>query len=125
MNDSIYREHILDHNANPRNFGLMEHPDLDAERVNTTCGDEIRVQATLEGDRITRMQFSGRGCAISQAAASMLTEAVVDKMLTDVQMLGPADITRLLGITPSPSRMRCALLSLETLKASIAQRRSS
>lgn len=125
MNDSIYREHILDHNANPRNFGLMEGADLDAERVNTTCGDEVRVQATLDGDRIARMQFSGRGCAISQAASSMLTDAVVGKTIDEVRAMGPEDITALLGITPSPSRMRCALLSLETLKASITQRKSS
>ena len=123
MNDDLYREQILDHNANPRNTGELPDADIDQGKVNVACGDEMRVLLKLDGDRIATMRFVGRGCAISQASASMLTELLPGKSLDAVTAMGAGDITTMLGVELSPSRLRCALLALETAQRGIAQYR--
>ena len=119
MTDSIYREQILDHNKNPRNKGTLENPEFTYQDVNPLCGDEIRVDVQTNGDRVTEIRFSGRGCAISQAAASMLTEMVDGQPLDDVKAISREDLLEELGVPISPARMKCAMLGLKVLKAGI------
>ena len=119
MTDSIYREQILDHNKNPRNKGTLENPEFTYQDVNPLCGDEIRVDVQTDGDRVTEIRFSGRGCAISQAAASILTEMVDGQSLDDVKAISREDLLDELGVPISPARMKCAMLGLKVLKAGI------
>lgn len=119
MTDSIYREQILDHNKNPRNKGTLENPEFTYQDVNPLCGDEIRVDVQTDGDRVTEVRFSGRGCAISQAAASILTEMVDGQSLDDVKAISREDLLDELGVPISPARMKCAMLGLKVLKAGI------
>lgn len=119
MTDSIYREQILDHNKNPRNKGTLESPQFTYEDVNPLCGDEIRMDVQTDGDRVTEIRFSGRGCAISQAAASILTEMVDGQSLDDVKAISREDLLEELGVPISPARMKCAMLGLKVLKAGI------
>lgn len=119
MTDSIYREQILDHNKNPRNKGALESPEFTYEDVNPLCGDEIRMDVQTDGERVTEIRFSGRGCAISQAAASMLTEMVEGETLDAVKAISRDDLLEELGVQISPARMKCAMLGLKVLKAGI------
>ncbi|MEZ4564614.1 MAG: SUF system NifU family Fe-S cluster assembly protein [Thermomicrobiales bacterium] len=119
MTDSIYREQILDHNKNPRNKGTLDHPQFTYQDVNPLCGDEIRMDVQTDGERVTEIRFSGRGCAISQAAASILTEMVDGQTLDDVKAISRDDLLDELGVPISPARMKCAMLGLKVLKAGI------
>jgi nitrogen fixation NifU-like protein len=117
--DNLYREVILDHYKNPRNKGTLEPADFSYEDTNPLCGDEIRIDLRVEGDRVSDIKFSGRGCAISQAAASILTEMVANQPLDEVKALTKDDLLDELGVPISPARMKCALLGLKVLKAGI------
>jgi nitrogen fixation NifU-like protein len=119
MTDSIYREQILDHNKNPRNKGMLDHPQFTYEDVNPLCGDEIRMDVQTDGELVTDIRFSGRGCAISQAAASILTEMVEGQTLDNVKAISRDDLLEELGVPISPARMKCAMLGLKVLKAGI------
>ncbi|MCC7022837.1 MAG: SUF system NifU family Fe-S cluster assembly protein [Thermomicrobiales bacterium] len=119
MSDSVYREAILDHSRNPRNKGTLEPSDFTYEDVNPLCGDEIRIDVRTDGERVTEIRFSGRGCAISQAAASMLTEMVEGRPLDEVKAISRDDMLEELGVPISPARMKCAMLGLKVLKAGI------
>ncbi len=116
--DDMYREVILDHYKNPRNFGTLDPADISYEDDNPLCGDKIRIDLRLdENNRIKEVAFSGHGCAISQASASMLTEEILGKTLDEVKQFGKEQILELLGIELGPVRLKCALLSLKVLKA--------
>ncbi len=119
MTDSLYREAILDHFRNPRNKGTLDPADYSYEDVNPLCGDEIRMDLRTDGERITEVRFSGRGCAISQAAASILTEMVEGRPLDEVKAISGEDLLDELGVPISPARMKCAMLGLKVLKAGI------
>jgi nitrogen fixation protein NifU and related proteins len=119
MVDSIYRELILDHSKNPRNKGTLEPHDYSYQDVNPLCGDEIRIDVRVADDRVTEIKFSGRGCAISQAAASMLTELALGQPLAEVKEISKEDILEELGVPIGPARMKCALLGLKVLKAGL------
>lgn len=119
MTDSIYREAILDHNRNPRNKGVLDPADFSYEDVNPLCGDEIRIDVRSDGEKVTAIRFSGRGCAISQAAASILTEMVEGQPLETVKAIGREDLLEELGVPISPARMKCAMLGLKVLKAGL------
>lgn len=119
MTDSLYREAILDHFRNPRNKGTLDPADYSYEDVNPLCGDEIRMDLRTDGERITEVRFSGRGCAISQAAASILTELVEGRPLDEVKAISREDLLDELGVPISPARMKCAMLGLKVLKAGI------
>ena len=117
MSDDIYREIILDHYRNPRNKGKISSPDVSIHDSNPLCGDEIDIHLKVEGDKIKDIKFEGRGCAISQASASMLTEMVMNKPLTSVKDMTKDDILEEIGLTSlGPARIKCALLSLKVLK---------
>lgn len=119
MAESLYRETILDHNRNPRNKGILDPADYSYEDTNPLCGDELRIDVRVAEQRISEIRFSGRGCAISQASASMLTELVAGSSLEEVKALTKDDILDELGVPISPARLKCALLSLKVLKAGI------
>ncbi len=113
----LYREQILDHYRNPRNHGTLDPHDASFEDSNPLCGDRVRIDLKLDGDIIADIRFSGRGCAISQAATSMLTEMVVGKTIEDVREISKDDLLDEIGIPISPARLKCALLGLKVLKA--------
>ncbi|HTA55627.1 MAG TPA: SUF system NifU family Fe-S cluster assembly protein [Candidatus Acidoferrales bacterium] len=115
--DDFYRDYILDHYRNPRNFGSLERVDVEAEDLNPLCGDQIRMQLRLDDGVVSEVRFSGKGCAISQASASMLTERVKGMKLTDVAKLSKDVVLEDVGIGISPTRMKCAMLGLRVLKS--------
>ncbi len=116
--DDFYREQILDHYKHPRNHGKLEPNDFSYQDENPLCGDQIRIDVRLdENQRVKDVAFTGRGCAISQASASMLTESILGKRLDEVKQISREDILELLGIELTPVRLKCALLSLKVLKA--------
>jgi nitrogen fixation protein NifU and related proteins len=119
--DQLYREVILDHYKNPRGHGLLEHPDAEAEGQNPLCGDEVSIYVAFgeDGDTIDAVKFSGRGCAISQAATSMLTEMVKGRSATEVATLPKDELLEEIGIPLTPVRLKCALLGLSTLKLAL------
>jgi nitrogen fixation protein NifU and related proteins len=117
MSDDIYREIILDHYRNPRNKGKLPDADISTHDSNPLCGDEIDIHMKIFGDKITDIKFEGRGCAISQASASMLTEMVINKPLTNVKDIAKTDILENIGLTNlGPARVKCALLALKVMK---------
>jgi nitrogen fixation NifU-like protein len=119
--DQMYREVILDHYKNPRGHGLIENADAEAEGQNPLCGDEVAIYVAFDedGETIDEVKFSGRGCAISQAATSMLTEMVRGKTATEVASLDKQELLDEIAIELSPIRLKCALLGLTTLKVAL------
>jgi nitrogen fixation NifU-like protein len=116
--EDLYRENILDHYQNPRNYGALENPDIEYEDDNPLCGDVIRIELKIDDqDRVTQVAFGGEGCAISQASASMLTEEILGKSLDEVKKISKDDMLDMLGIQLGPVRIKCALLALKVLKA--------
>jgi nitrogen fixation protein NifU and related proteins len=117
LSDDIYREIILDHYRNPRNKGKLSNADVSIHDSNPLCGDEIDIHLKIEEEKVKDIKFEGRGCAISQASASMLTEMIMDKSLTTVKDLTKEDILENIGLMNlGPARIKCALLSLKVLK---------
>ncbi len=114
---NVYQEELLDHYENPSNYGTLPNPNISHEEDNPLCGDRIRIDLIVEDDVITEVRFSGHGCTISQAAASMLTEEIEGKSLTEVKKLSRDDILDMIGIPLGPVRLKCALLALKVLKA--------
>ena len=119
MSSDIYKDIILDYYRNPRNFGDLENPDVRAKDSNPLCGDIIEMQLKIKDGKIEDLRFKGKGCAISQASASMLTEVVKGKTLDEVKSLGKSDVLEMLGIDPGPTRIKCALLGLKVLKLGV------
>src|SRR5919112_2069825 len=119
--DQLYREVILDHYKNPRGHGLLEHPDAEAEGQNPLCGDEVSIFVAFgeDGDTIDEVKFSGRGCAISQAATSMLTELVQGRSAKEVAALPREELLEEIGIPLTPVRLKCAILGLGVLKVAL------
>jgi nitrogen fixation NifU-like protein len=115
--DDFYRDYILDHYRSPRNFGHLDAPDASAEDFNPLCGDEIRMEFNVENGIVADVRFSGKGCAISQASASMLTEAMKGMNLEDVARLSKDVVLENVGIGISPTRMKCAMLGLRVAKS--------
>jgi nitrogen fixation protein NifU and related proteins len=116
MTHSLYRDVILDHYRNPRNHGTLPHATHRGSRKNPSCGDHLSIDMTVRNDTIEDVRFSGAGCAISQASASLLTERVKGLGVDAVRTLRPEDVFALLGVTLSPARVKCALLALETIQ---------
>ena len=119
--DQLYRELILDHYKNPRHHGPMEAADAHAEGQNPLCGDEVAISVRFgaDGDTIEQIMFEGRGCAISQAATSMLTELVEGRKASEVAALPKEELLEEVGIPLTPIRLKCALLGLGTLKVAL------
>jgi nitrogen fixation protein NifU and related proteins len=115
--DDFYRDYILDHYRHPRNFGTLEHSDVQAEDLNPFCGDQIRMELKLDDGVVSDVRFSGKGCAISQASASMLTEKIKGMKLSEIATLSKDVVLEDVGIGISPTRMKCAMLGLRVLKS--------
>ena len=119
--EQMYREVILDHYKSPRGHGLLEDADARAEGQNPLCGDEVTISVKFadDGETIADVGFEGRGCAISQAATSMLTEMVKGRSATEVATLPRDELLDEIGIPLNPVRLKCALLGLSTLKLAL------
>jgi nitrogen fixation NifU-like protein len=116
--EDFYKEYILDHYRNPRNFGHLDAPTATAEDLNPLCGDKIRFELQVGADGIVSdVRFSGKGCAISQASASMLSESLKGERLEDVARLSQERVLENVGIGISPARMKCAMLGLKVVKS--------
>src|SRR5919206_655237 len=119
--DQLYREVILDHYKNPRGHGVIDDADAQADGLNPLCGDEISIYVAFgdDGETIDDVKFSGRGCAISQAATSMLMEMVQGRTASEVATLDKEELLEEIGIPLTPVRLKCAMLGLTTLKVAL------
>ena len=119
MSSDIYKDIILDYYRNPRNSGDLANADVRAKDSNPLCGDIIEMQLKINDGKIDDVRFKGKGCAISQASASMLTEVIKGKSLDDVKAMGKSNVLELMGIDPGPTRIKCALLGLKVVKLAV------
>jgi nitrogen fixation NifU-like protein len=120
--DDLYRDYILEHYRHPHNFGILEDPDARYEGANPLCGDRITMMLGIRDGIVAEVAFTGRGCAISQASASLLTDEIKGKPVAEVARMTPEDVLDLLGIEISPARLKCALLSLDTVSHALEDR---
>ena len=114
--DDLYRDYILEHYRRPHNFGVLESPSATFEGANPLCGDRITMQLEVKDGVVEAVGFTGRGCAISQASASLLTDEIKGKPVADVAAFRADDLLELLGIEISPARLKCAMLSFDSLQ---------
>ena len=119
--DDLYRDYILEHYRRPHNFGVIDEPSATFEGANPLCGDRITMQLGVKDGVVEQIGFTGRGCAISQASASLLTDEVKGKPVETVADFRADDLLDLLGIDISPARLKCAMLSHETLQKALAE----
>ncbi|HET9521968.1 MAG TPA: SUF system NifU family Fe-S cluster assembly protein [Candidatus Limnocylindrales bacterium] len=119
--DDLYRDYILEHYRRPHNFGVIEDPTASFEGANPLCGDRITLQLAIRDGVVERVGFTGRGCAISQASASLLTDEIKGKPVSDVAAFRADDLLELLGIEISPARLKCAMLSHDTLQKALVE----
>ncbi|HSX58097.1 MAG TPA: iron-sulfur cluster assembly scaffold protein [Candidatus Saccharimonadales bacterium] len=118
----LYRELLLERLENPINQGVIDKPDLEARLVNPLCGDEVTIELKVKNNIVEQAVYSGNGCAISQVSASFLAENIEGKTLEKIKKIKNNDILKLMGINPSPSREKCATLSLEVLQKALNER---
>ncbi|HLX34530.1 MAG TPA: SUF system NifU family Fe-S cluster assembly protein [Candidatus Limnocylindrales bacterium] len=119
--DDLYRDYILEHYRRPHNFGVLDDANAQFEGANPLCGDRITMQLRVSGGKIAGVGFTGRGCAISQASASLLTDEIKGKAVDEAEHMTSADVLDMLGIEISPARLKCALLSLETMQHALTE----
>jgi len=123
--DSLYREVILDHYKNPRGHGVIDGADAEAEGQNPLCGDEVSIAVAFDGNTIADVKFQGRGCAISQAATSMLMDMVKGRSAEEVASMSREELLDEVGIPLTPVRLKCALLGLGVLKLALHKGRGT
>ena len=121
MTSDLYREQILDHYGNPRNEGPLEDADLSHERDNPVCGDVVRLDINFQNGAVSEAAFSGQGCVISMASASMFTERIVGKTIDKLKAMDDEDIFEMLGVDLGPSRANCGVLPLRVLQEALAE----
>lgn len=112
----FYREEILEHWRNPKNFGEMKKPDVVIEQVNPLCGDQVTFYFKLKKNKISDVSFTGSGCAISIASASILSENIRGKSVSALSKIAGEDVLKLIGGSIAPARLKCAFLALEAVK---------
>jgi len=119
--DDFYREEILEHYTHPHHYGTLDEPDISHEESNPLCGDRVRFEIKLDeaGETVEDVRFSGVGCAISKASASILSDLIVGKTLEEIRVLTKEDVLKELGIDLGPVRLKCALLPLKVVKAGV------
>lgn len=115
----LYQEEILEHYKHPHNHGTIEDADVTQEELNPTCGDQLTFYLKFDGDTVADIKFNGQGCAISQASASMLTDEIMGLTKAEVAQLTKEDVIDLLGIELGPTRLKCALLSLQGISKTV------
>jgi len=119
--DDLYREYLLDHYKNPKNFGEIKNPDIHKHDNNPLCGDDIEIFAKIDGkkgkeEKISEIKFKGHGCVICMASASILMDEIEGKKLKDIQKMQTEDMLKLLGIELTPARIKCMMLPLKALQ---------
>lgn len=112
----LYAQNVMDHFKNPRNKGNLENPTIKHEEANYSCGDKISVDLKIENDALKDIRFDGNGCAISQAAISIMTEIILNKTIAEIMALKEEDVVAMLGVPVGYRRKKCALLGLLTIK---------
>ena len=118
--DDLYREHILDHYAHPRNWGRLESPDIVADADDPSCGDQVHLEIALTPEgRVGEVAFEGEGCIISMASASMFTDFIHGKTLTELEAIDEEEVLRILDAPIGSGRRRCALTPLRALRAGL------
>jgi len=116
---TLYSDVLLDHFRSPRNFGTLSAPDISYEIFNPLCGDRIRIEIEMSGGTVRAARFRGDGCAISLAAASMLTEMIVGSNIAAAEIISGEELLSALESEIQPTRVKCALLPLEALRAGV------
>lgn len=116
MQDQLYREIILEQWENPQNYGVIDDADFDVEEFNPLCGDMIRLTGKVKKGKLVEIAFSGEGCAISKASASLFTEEIKGKNVEDLKKIGEQKVLDLLEIQLTPARAKCALLVFKALQ---------
>jgi len=119
MNEALYQAHLLSHSQQPRNKGVLEDADITHKGQNPSCGDELTLYLKYDGDTISEVSFDGIGCAVSTAAASLLTERLKGLTRTEAMALTEADVYDMLKVEIHAGRVKCALLALNTLKEAL------
>ena len=119
--DEIYRENIIDHYRNPRNFGEIKNANVEHSELNPVCGDMIKLFLKFENKKVKEAKFKGNGCAISMAATSMLTERLIGKTAEEIKKFTKDDVFEMLGIELGVVRIKCGLLCLNTLMKGVEQ----
>ncbi len=117
----LYQEEILEHYRHPHNHGVLKNADITRTERNSSCGDELTFYMNVKEGKVTEVSFDGQGCAISQASASLLTDELVGMPIEEVRKMTKEDITELLGIELGPTRLKCALLSLQGVTNALAE----
>lgn len=117
--DDLFKENILDHYREPRHFGKLENPNISFRDKNPVCGDDIQLDLRVENGKVVEVAFSGKGCSISMASASMLTEMLLDRDVEDLKKFDKQELLDEIGIDLGPVRIKCALLPLKVLKGGI------
>ncbi|MBI4120595.1 MAG: SUF system NifU family Fe-S cluster assembly protein [Parcubacteria group bacterium] len=117
MEDTLYRDTLLDHYHNPRNYGLRDSFDMEAKGTNPLCGDSLTLRLKLDGGKIFDVCFESEGCVISRASASLLLEHIKGKAVAEAKAVTPEIVFSLLGVAIMPARLKCALLPLETVQS--------
>jgi nitrogen fixation NifU-like protein len=115
--EELYREQILEHYKRPHNWGELDEFDVEFEDFNPSCGDQLKVQMKIDDGVVAKIGFSGHGCAISQASASLVSDEVIGMKVDDLVKLDRQAILDLLGIEISATRLKCALLSLKVIRS--------
>jgi nitrogen fixation NifU-like protein len=115
----MYQEHILENYKDPMNFGTIDNPTNEKRELNPLCGDDITIRLIINENKVKEIKFTGRGCAISMASASLLTEQVKGNTIKEILKLSQENIMELLMISISPGRMKCATLSLKALQEAV------
>ena len=123
MDNQLYQQELLEHYRHPRNYGDLPGAMVTTETLNPSCGDQVSMQLIFENDTVKQIRFKGKGCVISQAAASLLTEHSLGRNIKELEALNKDAMLELIGISLGPTRLRCALLSLEALHAAFMEYR--
>ena len=119
LSADMYKEHILENYKNPMNFGELQNPTHKHLEFNNLCGDKLELQLLVQDEIVKDIKFSGSGCAISIASASLLTEKIKNKEVSQVLKMNKEDILELLSVQINPARLKCALLALESVKGAL------
>lgn len=121
MNESTYTQNIIDNYKNPKNYGRLKNPTLSITEINYSCGDHQEIDLIIENDVVKNVKFTGKGCAISQASASLLTEKIKGMKIKEILKFDTESIMELLGINLGPTRLKCALLPLVAIKRALSR----
>ncbi len=119
MSLEMYQETILDHYKYPRNFGVIDKASIKSKESNISCGDEVEMFLNINKNKINEVKFKGKGCAISLASTSILTESIKGKNINEIKKMDSDDLFKLINVQISPSRIRCALLGFSALKLGV------